>query len=71
MMKTRIFIFSLIGIWMCLGGWSEDKLPGEPEENYNGSYSFTAQIENMEAVTTKVVVSENGSIQWNTDESLF
>ena len=56
---------------MCLGGCSEDKLPGEPEENYNGSYSFTAQIENMEAVTTKVVVSENGSIQWNTDESLF
>lgn len=54
MMKTRIFIFSLIGIWMCLGGCSEDKLPGEPEENYNGSYSFTAQIENMEAVTTKL-----------------
>ncbi|HIZ92526.1 MAG TPA: hypothetical protein H9807_10500 [Candidatus Bacteroides merdavium] len=70
MTRTRIFIFSLIGIWMCLAGCSEDKLPGDLEENYNGSYSFTAQIENMEAVTTKVVVNENGSIQWNTDESV-
>lgn len=70
MMRTQIFFFSLISIWMCLAGCSEDKLPGEPEENYNGSYSFTAQIENMEAVTTKVVVNENGSIQWNTDESV-
>ncbi len=69
-MNTRIILLYLTGMLMGLVGCSEDKLPAEPDVNYDGAYTFTAQIENMEMATTKVLVNENGTIQWNAGEAV-
>lgn len=65
-MKLKVYLACIL---IGLAGCSEDKLPDEPEPGCNGQYQFVASIENME-VETKTIVNEDGSIQWNTDESV-
>ena len=62
-MRLQLQHYVLSVLLLFVASCAEDSLPDKEGGDYNGSYQFTAYLENME-VTTKTVVNDNGQVQW-------